>query len=51
MDNNSFQDTCVSCGKITTYTVSYSEGERLTSCTSCGSVVKYERDSFYGRQS
>ena len=51
MDNNSLQDICVSCGESTTFAVSYFEGERLTSCTSCGSVVKYERNVSYGGQS
>lgn len=43
MDNNSIQDICPSCGKSTTWNVSFSPGERLTTCSVCGSVVKYEK--------
>lgn len=51
MNDNSSQDTCVSCGESSTFNISYSEGERITSCNICGSVVKYEKENFNGGQS
>lgn len=43
MDNNSIDHMCVSCGEVTTYNTSFSPGEIITTCTKCGSVVKYEK--------
>lgn len=41
MDQNSYQGNCVSCG-ITIINVSHSPGERVHSCSTCGSVLRYE---------
>ena len=41
MDTNSYQGHCISCG-ISIINVSFSPGERIHTCSSCGSVLRYE---------
>ena len=41
MDQNSYQGHCISCG-LSIINVSWAPGERVHTCSICGSVLRYE---------